>query len=103
MVIKVISSVLFHIKGRKIESVVHHDMLKLCEDRVVPMWAKRVRHKILDLDETLPYEEDEEEDSVGIVLLFDNQPVTAPDPVISTSTQAPSKIAEQQIEAARDY
>ena len=70
VVIKVISSVLFRIKGRKVENVVHHDGLKLCQDRVVPMWARRLRHRILDLDATLPYEE-VEADEAGVGPLFD--------------------------------
>ena len=71
VVTKVISLVLFSLKGRKIEIVVHHDCLKTCEDRVVPMWARRFRHRTLDLDETLSYEVDEE-DCVELAPLFHN-------------------------------
>ena len=58
--IKVISPVLFSIKRRKREVVVHHDRLKPCMDRSIPMWIRRLRHRVLDLDETLPYEEDDD-------------------------------------------
>ena len=69
LVIKVISPVLFRIKGRKREIVVHHDRLKPCLDRSIPMWMRRLRHRVLDLDETLPYEEDDDE--LGLTTLFE--------------------------------
>ena len=69
LVIKVISPVLFRIKGRKREVVVHHDRLKPCMDRSIPMWMRRLRHRVLDLDETLPYEEDADE--LGLTTLFE--------------------------------
>ena len=61
IVIKVISPVLFRINGHKREVVVHHDRLKPCMDRSIPMWMRRLRHCALDLDETLPYEDDDDE------------------------------------------
>ena len=69
LVIKVISPVLFRIKGRKREVVVHHDRFKPCMDRSIPMWMHRLRHRVLDLDETLPYEEDDDE--LGLTTLFE--------------------------------
>ena len=72
LVIKVISPVLFRIKGRKREVVVHHDRLKPCLDRSIPMWMRRLRHRVLDLDETLPYEEDDDE--LGLTTLFEPPP-----------------------------
>ena len=46
VITKVISPVLFRIKGRKVESVIHHDTLKPCGDRTVPMWVCRLRQSI---------------------------------------------------------
>ena len=69
LLIKVISPVLFRIKGHKREVVVHHDRLKPCMDRSIPMWMRRLRHRVLDLDETLPYQEDEDE--LGLTTLFE--------------------------------
>ena len=69
LVIKVISPVLFRIKGHKREVVVHHDRLKPCMDSSIPMWMRRLRHCVLDLDEMLPYEEDEDE--LGLTTLFE--------------------------------
>ena len=68
LVIK-ISHVLFRIKGRKREVVVHLDRLKPCLDRSIPMWMRRLRHRVLELDETLPYEEDDDE--LGLTTLFE--------------------------------
>ena len=61
---------LYRIKGRKGESVVHHDRLKRCDDRDIPTWLRRLRHEffkdfsyeeslIEDIDETLLYCEDD--------------------------------------------
>ena len=69
LMIKVISPVLFRIKGRKREVVVHHDRLKPCMDRSILLWMRRLRHRELDLDETLPYEEDDDE--LGLTTLFE--------------------------------
>ena len=41
----------------------HHDRLKLCEDRIVPLWARRKRHSILGL--TLPYQPNQEDQDLG--------------------------------------
>ena len=32
--------------------VLHHDRIKLCEDRFIPMWLKRLRHKVLTTSNT---------------------------------------------------
>ena len=47
----------------------HHDRLKPCLDRSIPMWMCRLRHCVLDLDETLPYEEDDNE--LGLTTLYE--------------------------------
>ena len=52
---------LYHVRDRHCEHVVHHDQLKSCEDHVVPMWLCQLRHKIVDLDATIAYDEAEQE------------------------------------------
>ena len=47
LVVKVISDNLYCIRDRKHVSVIHHDRLKLCKDRVVPQWMKKLRHNLL--------------------------------------------------------
>ena len=61
LVVKKLSSVLFEIRGRKRSQVVHHDRLKLCRDRFMPFWLKRLRHEFLQLDSQLESEEEDEE------------------------------------------
>ena len=57
VVIKVLSPVLFRVRDRKKEHVLHHDKLKPCTDRHIPMWLRRLRHQVLSLDVTLTDEE----------------------------------------------
>jgi transposase InsO family protein len=47
LVTQVISPVLFKIRGRKKEMVVHHDRLEPCDDRHIPLWMKRMRNEFL--------------------------------------------------------
>ena len=62
IVTEVITPVLLRVRSRKKEQVLHHDKLKICEDRAIPMWMRRLRHQILDLDTTIAYDEAEQED-----------------------------------------
>ena len=57
IVIKVLSPLLFKIKNRKREVVMHHDRIKPCLDRNLPLWLRRMRHEILETD--LMEEEDD--------------------------------------------
>lgn len=60
IVTRVISPVLIEIENRKKRSVVHHDKLKHCHDRCIPLWIRRRRQELLSLDDTLPYGDDDE-------------------------------------------
>ena len=40
--------------------MLHHDRLKLCNDRLIPFWLRRKRHTLLDLDSTIAYDEEEQ-------------------------------------------
>ena len=59
VVIDVINPVLFWVKDRKKEYVLHHDRLKRCEDRSIPFWLRKLCHNLLDLDTTIAYDEAE--------------------------------------------
>ena len=63
IVSKVLSPVLYEIQGRRKSGVAHHDRLKPCDDRYIPLWVRRKRHGILDLDVTIGYDAQEEEPS----------------------------------------
>jgi hypothetical protein len=41
-----LSSILYRIRDCKKSKVVHHDRLKLCSDREIPLWLSRLRHNI---------------------------------------------------------
>ena len=45
--IEVIPSVLYRISNRKRALVTHHDSLKMCNDRDLPIWLRRKRHCLL--------------------------------------------------------
>ena len=47
---QVISSVLYRIANRKRSMVAHHDSLKLCSDRDLPIWLLRKRHELTGVD-----------------------------------------------------
>ena len=63
VVTEVISPVLYRVKDCHREFVLHHDRLKLCQDRVIPMWVQHLCHKVIDLDTTIAYDEAEQEAS----------------------------------------
>ena len=50
---QVLSPILFRIEDKKRSFVVHHDKLKICNDRTFPLWIRRKRQQVLDLDQTL--------------------------------------------------
>ena len=62
VVIDVLNPVLFRVKDRKKEYVLHHDHLKQCKDPHIPLWLRKLHHGLLDLDTTIAYDEAEQED-----------------------------------------
>ena len=56
---RVLSPILIEIESRKRNKVVHHNKLKPCNDRFIPLWIRRRRQELLSLDDTLPYDADE--------------------------------------------
>ena len=52
------------------ESKARQSVLTDYEDRSIPMWMRHLRHRVLDLDETLAYEE-EDDDELGLTTLFE--------------------------------
>ena len=112
IVTEVITPVLLRVRSRKKEQVLHHDKLKICEDRAIPMWMRRLRHQILDLDTTIAYDEAEQEedgsaqnvpkvdgntDSLGLDSLFEvagNGDTMAEQAVGSTMTEAAGEVGK---------
>lgn len=57
IVVKVINPVLYEIEDRKKSYVIHHDRLKLCTDKDLPIWIQRRRTNFIDqLKDTTPSE-----------------------------------------------
>ena len=56
-----ISPILYRVAGRKKEYVVHHDKLKRCNDRLIPLWVRRKQNDILEEEETIGYDRAENE------------------------------------------
>ena len=48
---------LFTIQGQKREDVVHHDKLVPCLSSQIPLWIRKKRHELFDLDDTLGCED----------------------------------------------
>ena len=63
LVTKALSPVLFRIKGRRREMVVHHDRIVPCLDRQVPLWMRKMRHRFLEAEGPEPEGEEEDEDN----------------------------------------
>ena len=59
IVTRVLSPILIEIENCKRRKVVHHDKLKHCNDRCIPLWIRRRRQELLLLNDTLPYDEEE--------------------------------------------
>ena len=55
---------IYKIRSQKKSEWVHHDRLKLCEDAELPLWLRRKRHLVLDLDETIAYDDDEDDSNL---------------------------------------
>ena len=52
---------IYRLKDRKGEYVLHHDRLKLCLDRNLPMWLRRLRHDLFS-DKELPVDSNSDEE-----------------------------------------
>ena len=49
---------LYKIQDRKHRVfTIHHDQLKICKDRLLPIWLHRCRHDLLNLDSSIIYED----------------------------------------------
>ena len=43
LVTKTLSPILYQIEGRRKNVIMHHDRLRPCEDREIPIWMRRKR------------------------------------------------------------
>ena len=93
-----LSSCLFKVRERRRISVVHHDRMRICEDRCVPLWVGRMRQKLLegqncDLEEP-PLEEETELLLEPLVEEVDNSPE---DRVPTVGQDKPDQVTEEPV------
>ena len=76
IVLEVKSPVLYRIKNKKTIKVVHHDRLKLCNDREFPKWLRKLRSDITNYVESIDSEQEREEEvDLDIAWMFDEDMV----------------------------
>ena len=81
-VMEVISPLLYRVVGRKREYVKHHDKLRICEDRDIPLWMRWIRQLILTTEEPATDLTLGDDLLDGVEALFrPGQPNTLQDPV----------------------
>ena len=54
LVTKVLSPILYQVQGRKKSQVLHHDLLKRCEDREIPLWLRRALNRLFGEGKFVP-------------------------------------------------
>jgi transposase InsO family protein len=59
LVIEVLSPVLYRVEGRSKTQVLHHDRLRICEDRDIPLWIRRKRNALLENQSPLAQDKDD--------------------------------------------
>lgn len=47
LIVAILSPVIMKLRGPRKTFVVHHDRVKLCRDRQLPLWLRRARHELL--------------------------------------------------------
>ena len=77
---------LYKIQDRKHRNfTIHHDRLKACQDRVIPIWLRRHRNEVLNIDYSF-VESDPEDSMLGLQSQdkLDSEPVEIDTPEINT-------------------
>ena len=101
LVVEVLSSILYRVKDRKRESVIHHDRLKLCEDRDIPLWLRRMRNKVLHKEVADPSNLPDSDGDLGLDKLFDSVELqtdkSSPAQVTDSASQGVSGACPSQV------
>ena len=86
IVLEVKSPVLYRIKNRKTIEIVHHDRLKLCNDREFPKWLRKLHSDIANSVESVDTEEEREEEvDLDVAWMFDEDMARGPDTAVRLS------------------
>ena len=84
---------LYTIRDRKRDVVHHHDKLKLCQDRAIPLWIRKLRSRFFQEEEAEEIVSPlQAEDLMSVFRLFESSDPPGPDPV----TPRPSHAAQEQ-------
>ena len=75
VVTKVMTHFLYRIAGCKREYIKHHDKLRICEDRDIPIWVRRKRQAIIDLNRPHTVAAIVDDPLDGVESLFTSQPL----------------------------
>ena len=87
---------LYKIQDRKHRNfTIHHDRLKACQDRVIPIWLRRRRNEVLNIDYSF-VESDPEDAMLGLQSQdkLDSEPVEIDTPEINTDAQNSADLEE---------
>ena len=71
LIIEVLSPNLYRVQGRKERDVLHHDKLRLCVDREIPLRMRQMRRRFLSGDLS-HYDNDVWNDNLGLEKLFES-------------------------------
>ena len=72
LIVEVLTPNLYRVQGRKERDVLHHDKLRICQDREIPLRMRQLRKKFL-AGEPLQCEKDVWTENLGIEKLFENK------------------------------
>ena len=62
--VEAVQGTIYKIRSQKKSEWIHHDRLKMCEDAQLPLWLCHKHHIALDLDQTIAYDEEEDENNL---------------------------------------
>ena len=106
IVTKVISPVLYQIKGKKDPRIVHHDHLKFCKDREVPWWLTQLQTVMKQNQESQLETGEKSSQSSQITQSLDKQnpeQSQKPQSENSASGEKSSEVNKSKNENKRDY
>ncbi len=73
LIVEVLTPNLYRVQGRKERDVLHHDKLRICLDREIPLRMRQMRRRFL-AGEPLQQQHDLWHDNLGIEKLFETEP-----------------------------
>lgn len=87
LIIKKYSPILYLVQDKKRKLVVHHDRLRLGNDRGIPLWMRKMRHEFFSTDESFSISDDD----IHQLELFSSEPESGLDTLFKDSEQTVKK------------